>query len=95
MREMVMLPHKSPSLFGYPVDARDRFHEDVVRDSSFRDPDSAEQVYPVTMHGLFEGAPFVRTQHTGLNIRQPRIHGVELSPTTGFSGDTVHFLHSH
>lgn len=54
--------HQLPSLLRNAVDASNGLHENVVRNTSLRHPNCAEQVYPFAVHGLFERAAFVRTQ---------------------------------
>jgi hypothetical protein len=42
-----------PPGFGNPIDALDGFHEDVICDVCFRDPEGAEEMAPVTVDSLF------------------------------------------
>ncbi len=54
-------------------------------------------MYPFTGDGLLEGSSFIRTKITILaGYREDLFDEDGLKTlTTGFSGDTVHFLQSH
>jgi hypothetical protein len=62
-----MSTHQFPALFGNLVHSRHRFHENIVSNTSFWNPDRTQQVRPIACDSLLECATFVRTEDARLD----------------------------
>jgi len=54
--------YQSPTLLGYLVYTRNRFHEHLICDACLRYPYCTKQVYPTACYGLLERSAFIRAQ---------------------------------
>jgi hypothetical protein len=57
------ITYQFPTGFRDSIDAFDGFHENVICDVRFRDPEGAEEVAPVTVDSLLQCTTFVWTEN--------------------------------